>query len=106
MNEAVRGRVLADLTQIKAKMETMMSEDETPEQELARLRAENARLRESKATARGVSCKVTEKGGVSVYGMGRFPVTLYAGQWERLFAHIDEIKAFLETNRSKLSFKE
>lgn len=106
MNEAVRGRVLEDLSQVKARMEAMMAEDESPEQELARLRAENARLRESKANARGVSCKVTDKGGVSVYGMGRFPVTLYAGQWERLFAHLDEIKAFIEVNRSKLSFKE
>lgn len=74
--------------------------------ELRRLRAENEALRNAKATARGVSCKVTEKGGVSVYGLGRFPVTLYAGQWDRLLAHAADIKAFVDENRHKLSFKE
>lgn len=50
--------------------------------------------------------KVSEKGGVSVYGMGRFPVSLYLSQWAKLFSVLDELKAFIEANRSKLSVKE
>lgn len=50
--------------------------------------------------------KVSEKGAVSVYGLGRFPQTLYVGQWERLLAQVDELKAFIEANRSALSVKE
>lgn len=50
----------------------------------------------------GLKFKVGEKGGVSVYGLGRFPVTLYYNQWQQLFAGIDELKKFLETNKSKL----
>ena len=50
--------------------------------------------------------KVSEKGGVSVYGLGRFPVTLYYEQWNRLLGAADEIKAFLEENKSKLKLKD
>ena len=50
--------------------------------------------------------KVSEKGAVSVYGMGRFPVTLYLEQWERLLAHTAELRAFIEANRSQLKAKE
>jgi hypothetical protein len=74
--------------------------------EIAKLKAENVQLRAEKAQAGPFGLKVTEKGGVSVYGMGRFPVTLYAGQWEKLLARKDQVLAFLEANRSKLSFKE
>jgi len=49
--------------------------------------------------------KVGEKGGVSVYGLGRFPVTLYYEQWVRLFDSADRLRAFLEENKSKLKFK-
>lgn len=49
--------------------------------------------------------KVSGKGGVSVYGLQRMPVTLYAQQWERLFAFVDELKAFMEANEDKLSVK-
>lgn len=59
-----------------------------------------------KAAAGKVTLKVTEKGGVSLYGMGRFPVTLYASQWDKLLANVDTIKAFLEANRSKLATKD
>jgi len=50
--------------------------------------------------------KVSEKGAVSVYGLGRFPVTLYQEQWVKLLATADDIKAFIEENRSKLKVKE
>jgi hypothetical protein len=50
--------------------------------------------------------KVGEKGGVSVYGLGRFPVTLYYEQWERLLDVAQRLRDFLETNRAKLSLKE
>jgi hypothetical protein len=72
--------------------------------ELARLRAENESLKQRRSSA--VSMKVSEKGGVSVYGLGRFPVTLYKEQWLRLLALADEIKAFIEENASKLKVKE
>ena len=73
------------------------------EEEIERLRAENARLK--KTASRGVSLKVSEKGGVSVYGLGRFPVTLYKEQWAKLLAMADEIRAFIKENEPKLKAK-
>lgn len=70
------------------------------------LQAENDRLREEKANAGTISCKVSEKGAVSVYGMGRFPITLYREQWERLIANIEKIKGFIKAHASELSTKE
>jgi len=72
--------------------------------ELARLRAENEALKQRRNTP--VSMKISEKGGVSVYGLGRFPVTLYQEQWTKLLAMAEEIKTFIEENRSKLKAKE
>jgi len=72
--------------------------------ELARLRAENEALKQG---GRGkLAMKVSEKGALSVYGMGRFPVTLYKEQWLRLLAMADEIKAFIEANQGSLKTKE
>jgi len=71
--------------------------------ELARLRAENERLK--KAAARGGSIRVSEKGGVSVYGLGRFPVTLYKEQWLRLLDMADDIRAFIRDNQAELKTK-
>ena len=72
--------------------------------ELARLRAENERLKQG---GRGkLAMKVSEKGALSVYGMGRFPVTLYKEQWLRLLSMGDEIKAFIEANQSSLKTKD
>ncbi len=69
-----------------------------------RLRAENERLKQS---GRGkLAMKVSEKGALSVYGMGRFPVTLYKEQWLRLLAIADDIKAFIEANQASLKSKE
>ena len=72
--------------------------------ELERLRSENAKLK-SKDSA-GLSLKVSEKGAVSLYGMGRFPVTLYKEQWLRILASTSEIEAFIRENDSKLKTKE
>ena len=77
--------------------------DDDVKAELERLRAENERLK-SRQT-RGVSLKVSEKGGVSVYGLGRFPVTLYKEQWTRLLDMSDDIRAFIQENDSKLKTK-
>jgi hypothetical protein len=79
-----------------------MADDEM-RAELERLRAENERLKNR--GARGVSLKVSEKGGVSVYGLGRFPVTLYKEQWTRLLDMADDIRAFIKDNESKLKAK-
>jgi hypothetical protein len=81
-----------------------MSNDDT-QTELEKLRAENAALKK-KTTSREVSMKVSEKGGLSVYGLGRFPVTLYREQWEKLLGMSDEIQAFIVTNASKLKTKD
>ena len=59
----------------------------------------------AKANERKLSLKVSEKGAVSLYGMGRFPVTLYGTQWERLIDAAPQIKAFLEANASLLATK-
>jgi hypothetical protein len=72
--------------------------------ELERLRAENAKLKSKDAA--GLSLKVSEKGAVSLYGMGRFPVTLYKEQWLRILASAPEIEAFIRENDSKLKTKE
>lgn len=72
--------------------------------ELERLRAENERLK--KAGRSKLAMKVSEKGALSVYGMGRFPVTLYKEQWLRLLAMADDIRAFIETNEASLKSKE
>ncbi len=71
--------------------------------ELDRLKAENERLKNQ--GSRGVSLKVSEKGGVSVYGLGRFPVTLYKEQWTKLLAMADEIRTFIKDNDSRLKTK-
>ena len=77
--------------------------DEDLKAELERLKAENERLKTQRA--RGGSLKVSEKGGVSVYGLGRFPVTLYKEQWARLLDMADDIRAFIKDNEPKLKAK-
>ena len=72
--------------------------------ELERLRAENTKLKSKDAA--GLSLKVSEKGAVSLYGMGRFPVTLYKEQWLRILASAPEIEVFIRENDSKLKTKE
>ena len=77
--------------------------DEELKAELERLRQENAALK--KAAASGARIKVSEKGAVSVYGMGRFPVTLYKEQWLRLLDMADDIRKFIATNEAHLKTK-
>jgi hypothetical protein len=74
------------------------------QKELERLRKENEALK--KRSARGISMKVSEKGGVSVYGLGRFPVTLYKEQWWKLLDMADDVRAFISENEEKLKSKE
>jgi hypothetical protein len=78
--------------------------DEGTREELERLRAENAALRAR--GSRGVSLKVSEKGGVSVYGLGRFPVTLYKEQWAKLLDLAGDIRAFIAEHEPELKAKE
>jgi len=80
--------------------------NEDMQAELDRLRAENEVLKQSTKRTGAVSMKVSEKGGLSVYGLGRFPVTLYQEQWLKLLSLGDEIKRFIEENREKLKLKE
>lgn len=79
-----------------------MSEDLRAE--LEKLRAENESLK--KAGSRGISLKVSQKGAVSLYGMGRFPVTLYKEQWLKILDMSDAIKSFIADNDSALKAKE
>jgi len=75
---------------------------------MARLEAENRKLREQAEERKPgqLRLKVSEKGGLSVYGLGRFPVTLYKEQWVRLLDHADEIKSFLQQNDRLLKAKQ
>ena len=73
--------------------------------EIERLRAENEALKQVRPRG-AILLKVSEKGGVSVYGLGRFPVTLYKEQWEKLLSMADEIKTFIAENSHHLKTKE
>ncbi len=79
--------------------------DDQEQSELERLRAENAALKASNARRGGVSFKVSEKGGVSVYGLGRFPVTLYKEQWAKLLDLADDLRAFIRAHEAELKSK-
>jgi hypothetical protein len=78
--------------------------DEDLKAELERLRQENAALK--KGAGSGLRMKVSEKGAVSVYGMGRFPVTLYKEQWLKLLDMSDDIRAFITANEAQLKAKQ
>jgi len=80
-----------------------MSDDDL-KAELERLKAENAALKTR--SRKPIQLKVSEKGGLSVYGLGRFPVTLYKEQWEKLLSMTDEIREFIRENNEQLKTKE
>ena len=78
--------------------------DDTLQSEIERLKAENERLKSDRG--RTASLKVSAKGGVSVYGLGRFPVTLYKEQWATLLSMTDEIRAFIKEHEAELKSKD
>jgi hypothetical protein len=78
--------------------------DEDLKAELERLRNENAALK--KGASAGLRMKVSEKGALSIYGMGRFPVTLYKEQWLKLLSMADEIREFIKANDAQLKAKD
>ena len=78
--------------------------DDDLKAELERLRRENDALK--KGRSEGVRMKISEKGALSVYGMGRFPVTLYKEQWLKLLSMSDEIRAFIAENEARLKAKD
>jgi len=84
--------MLAELERLRAENNAL--------KEIIDLRSENERLR--KEATQGTSLKVSNKGALSVYGLGRFPVTLYKEQWHRLLAKADEIRDFIQANDDKL----
>ena len=86
------------MVQIQKPMST-----DSDQAELARLRAENELLKRQRGQ---MALKVSEKGALSVYGLGRFPVTLYREQWEKLLAMADEIRGFIQQNDHLLKKKE
>jgi hypothetical protein len=77
--------------------------DDEMKSEIERLRAENEALKRS--SSKGLSLRVSEKGALSVYGLGRFPVTLYKEQWLRLLDLTDDIKSFIKQNEEQLKSK-
>lgn len=92
MNFVILGIVMSDSTN-----------EPTKEELMARI-AELEKQTGTRKTGR-LEFKVGEKGGVSVYGLGRFPVTLYYEQWQRLLNAADDLSRFLEDNKSKLKLK-
>lgn len=86
------------------RIEIHMTTQEDLKAELEKLRAENQALK--KTSSKGLSLKVSEKGGLSVYGLGRFPVTLYKEQWKKLLDMADEIKSFIQANDAQLKSKD
>jgi hypothetical protein len=82
----------------------MAESDEDLQREIERLRAENAALKER--GSKNLRLQVSAKGGVSLYGVRRFPVTFYLEEWEKILGMASEIKAFLGENESKLKRKD
>ena len=80
-----------------------MSTEAELKAELERLKSENESLKAR--GSKGVSMKVSEKGGVSIYGLGRFPVTLYQEQWLKLLDLADDIRVFIKEHESQLKKK-
>ena len=70
------------------------------------LKAQLEALKAKEARSGSMTFKVSDKGGVSVYGLGRFPVTLYYEQWSKLLDRSQDLREFLEENKSKLKLKE
>ena len=84
----------------------MAEENQESTEDLKKRIAELERQVAGKKSVGSMSFKVSDKGAVSVYGLGRFPVTLYYEQWVRLLGSADDLKTFLEENKSRLKLKE
>lgn len=84
--------------------EKVMSDVDNLKDEVERLKAENSRLKEQ-TKVRQTRLKVSEKGALSVYGLGRFPVTLYKEQWLKLLDMDPEIREFIKENDEALKAK-
>jgi hypothetical protein len=97
------GPVAIESSLIAEQTRKAMSDDDL-KAELERLRSENAALK--KDASSGIRMKVSEKGAVSIYGMGRFPVTLYKEQWLKLLDMSADIRAFIAANEAQLKTKE
>jgi amino acid permease len=82
-----------------------MTNDNDLKKELEKLKEENEQLKKQGSVKKELTYKVSVKGALSVYGLGRFPVTLYKEQWQRLLEKTDEIKAFISENDSQLAVK-
>ena len=82
-----------------------MDGNETMKKELERLKEENERLKKSTARGRELTLKVSQKGALSLYGMGRFPVTLYKEQWLRLLDFSEDIRRFITEHEAELKTK-
>jgi hypothetical protein len=103
----IRGRMTQSVWQIKNRQsESEVGMAEPTYEELKARLSQLEKEVETKKRSGDLIFKVGEKGGVSVYGLGRFPVTLYYEQWQRLLGASDDLKAFLEENKSKLKLKE
>lgn len=81
----------------------MADQEDALRRELERLRAENEQLKAR--DRRGMRLQVSEKGGVSLYGLRRFPVTFYKEEWERILGMAEEIRAFMQEHASELKTK-
>src|SRR6516162_9831140 len=95
----VRGLLAEGTCPMGVAMSEMMSNEEL-RREMERLQRENAELKQQ--TARELTFKISDKGVISVYGMGRFPVSLYRGQWEKLLAAVPRLRAYIEANKTLL----
>lgn len=105
---AARMERQARMSKANAKAQNVIpltSEGNDLQAELARLRAENEKLKARVASAGKLALKVSEKGAVSVYGLGRFPVTLYQEQWLKLLGEGEVVKNFIKEHAAELKVK-
>jgi hypothetical protein len=101
---SIWGTMISEARSYRCQRKGNAMSDDDMKAELERLRSENAALK--KGASDGIRMKVSEKGAVSVYGMGRFPVTLYKEQWLKLLNMSDEIRAFIAENEARLKAKD
>jgi hypothetical protein len=99
-----RARVERPASSHRDEVEVMAESDEVLAKEVERLRAENAALKAR--SGRELRLQVSAKGGVSLYGIRRFPVTFYLEEWQRILDMADDIRAFLREHEGELKKKQ